>query len=196
MLDDKLLSYKHKKRGLSLRTEEHNLKFREIWMKNKKAQGWGMDLMVALSIFLIGIVIFYIYSLNNPNEAKENIENLFNDGESLTNILLSKGFPNSWNTTNVVRVGILSDNKINATKLERFYDLSQTEYEKTKALFNTRYDYYFFLDENMTINSVSVEGIGKPGVTKTTINAVNLIKVTRVVIYENKPVTAYLYIWE
>lgn len=165
-------------------------------MKNKKAQGWGMDLMVALSIFLIGIVIFYIYSLNNPNEAKENIENLFNDGESLTNILLSKGFPNSWNTTNVVRIGILSDNKINATKLERFYDLSQTEYEKTKALFNTRYDYYFFLDEDMIINSVSVEGIGKPGVTKTTISAVNLIKVTRVVIYENKPVTAYLYIWE
>ncbi len=165
-------------------------------MKNKKAQGWGMDLMVALSIFLIGIVIFYIYSLNNPNEAKENIENLFYDGESLTNILLSKGFPNSWNSTNVVKIGILSDNKINATKLERFYDLSQTEYEKTKALFNTRYDYYFFLDENMTINSVPVEGIGKPGATKTTINAVNLIKVTRVVIYENKPVTAYLYIWE
>ena len=167
-----------------------------IKKENKRAQGWGMDLMVALSIFLIGIVIFYIYSLNNPNEAKENIENLFYDGESLTNVLLSEGYPKAWNSTNVVGLGILSDNKINDTKLERFYDLSQTEYEKTKSLFNTRYNYYFFLDENMIINSVSVEGIGKPGVTKTTISSINLIKVTRVVVYENKPVTAYLYIWE
>jgi len=165
-------------------------------MKNKKAQGWGMDLMIALSIFLIGVVIFYIYSLNNPNEAKENIEDLFHDGESLTNILLSEGFPNSWNSTNVVRIGIFSNDKINDTKLERFYDLSQTEYEKTKALFNTRYDYYFFLDENMIINSVPVEGIGKPGVTKTTISSRNLIKITRVTIYKNKPISAYLYIWE
>lgn len=165
-------------------------------MENKKAQGWGMDLMIALSIFLLGIVVFYIYSLNNPNEAKENIENLFYDGESLTNLLLSEGYPNAWNSSNVAKIGILSGDKINDTKLERFYDLSQTEYEKTKALFNTRYDYYFFLDEDMIINSASVEGIGKPGVTKTTINAKNLIKVTRIIVYKNKPISAYLYIWE
>jgi hypothetical protein len=165
-------------------------------LNSKRSQGWGMDLMIALSIFLVGMVIFYIYSLNNPNEAKENIENLFYDGESLTNVLLSEGYPNAWNSTNVVGMGILSNDKINETKLERFYDLSQTEYERTKILFNTKYDYYFFLDEDMIINSIPVEGIGKPGTTKINIDAINLIKVTRVTIYKNKPINAYLYIWE
>jgi hypothetical protein len=48
----------------------------------------------------------------------------------------------------------------------------------------------------MIIDSIPVEGIGKPGTTKINIDAINLIKVTRVTIYKNKPINAYLYIWE
>ena len=163
---------------------------------NKKAQAWGIDLMVAVAIFSMGIIIFYVYSLNNYNETEEEIEKLFYDGKLISNLILSEGHPEDWNNETVIQIGILNNNKINQTKLEKFYNLSQTNYQKTKELFSTKYDYYFFLENNITINSQTVEGIGKPGTSKNNITVQNLIKVTRFAIYQDKPTTAYVYIWK
>ena len=63
-------------------------------------------------------------------------------------------------------------------------------------MFRTQYDYYFFLEENISINSTEFEGIGKPGTTKNNLNTTNLIKITRFTIFNEKPITAYLYIWD
>ena len=73
---------------------------------------------------------------------------------------------------------------------------TENNYTRTKNIFNTQYDYYFFLDENMTINSLEVEGIGKPETTKDNINAKNLIKITRFTVYQNKTTPIYIYLWE
>jgi len=161
---------------------------------NNKAQAWGIDLMMALVIFSMGIVVFYIYSLNTPGEAQEAIEKLFYDGKIIANTILSEGYPENWIVGDVKKPGILNKKKINDTKLERFYDLIETPggYSQTKRLFDTRYDYYFFLDTNMIIDGEVVEGIGKNDYE----NARNLIKITRFVVYQNKPMTAYLYVWE
>jgi hypothetical protein len=166
-----------------------------MFLKEKKSQAWSIDLMVAIAIFSIGIVVFYAYSINGPGESEENMQNLFYDGEIITNTILSEGYPINWNETNVDKIGLLTDNKINKTKLEYFYDLTQKDYEKTKLIFNTKYNYYLFFDKNITINSNSIEGIGKPGINKNNINTENLIKITRITVFENKPATAYLYIW-
>ena len=42
-------------------------------LNSKRSQGWGMDLIIAVTIFTFGLVAFYIYSLNSPNETKEKI---------------------------------------------------------------------------------------------------------------------------
>ena len=57
-----------------------------------------MDIMVAVGIFIMAIVVFYIYSLNRPDELKENFENLFQDGKIITDNLLSMKVtcPNSF----------------------------------------------------------------------------------------------------
>jgi len=151
----------------------------------KKSQAWGIDATIAVTIFIIGIFIFYIYSINTEN--KSTIEKLSYDGKVVMDSILSDGYPLNWDSTSVIKIGILSQNKINEAKLQNFYNL---EYSKTRKLFNTRYNYYFFLSENMYINGNVVEGIGNQGANK------NLIKITRFTIYRNKPVTAYLYIWE
>ena len=166
------------------------------FMQDKKGQAWGFDLMVAIIIFTFGIVVFFIYSVNQPAEAKETLEKLSYDGKLITNAILSEGHPKGWNESNVVKIGILNDNKINQTKLESFYSLAQTDYPNTKQHFNTVYDYYFFLDENMTIDSLEVEGIGKPGTNKNNIDSENIVKITRFTVYGNKPMVAYLYIFE
>lgn len=164
-------------------------------MKNRKSQAWGIDLITGIIIFSIGILVFLIYSVNHAGEAKENLEPLAYEGEVLFSNILSEGYPEDWNSDNVVKIGILGHNKINETKLERFYALAQDNYNKTKSLFDTRYDYYFSFS-NMDINSTIIEGIGKPGTNITSINAANLIKITRFTVYKNKPVTAYVYVWE
>ncbi len=156
----------------------------------KKAQAWGIDLVMALSIFAVGLVFFYFYTLNQPNEAEEAIEGLFYDGEIVASSILSEGHPTDWNTNNVITIGILTDNKINNTKLLYFYSLANTQYEKTQNLFNTNYEYYFFLDENMTTISQEVEGIGRKPVGEE-----NLVKITRFTVYKDQPVTAYIYMW-
>ena len=156
----------------------------------RKGQAWGLDLTIAAVIFTVGLVFFYFYALNQPNEAKETVDALFYDGEVLASSILSEGYPLDWNMNNVVTIGILTEGKINNSKLQKFYNLNASDYEKTKNLFNTRYDYYFFLEKNMSTIAADVEGIGKkPG------DAENLVRITRFTIYQDRPITAYLYIW-
>jgi hypothetical protein len=163
-----------------------------------KAQIWGLDIMVASGLFVIAILIFFMYTVNNSEESYETFELLKYDGNSISNSLLSEGYPENWNSSNVITIGIATNNRINQTKLENLYSMIYIEgnYSKTKTLFNTIYDYYFFLDENMTVYTNSIEGIGKPGVSKENIESKNLIKTTRFIIYENKTTPLYLYTWE
>ena len=162
-------------------------------IKNKHAQICGLDVLSALTLFFVGIMIFFIYSINQPGESRETYELLSSDGKIIANNLMSPGFPENWNTNNVITLGLTTDNKINETKLEKIYNM---DYSQTKRLFNTIYDYYFFFDDNIVTPSLNIEGIGKPGATKNNIDAKNLIKTTRFTIYKNKTVPLYLYIWE
>lgn len=167
-------------------------------MATKRAQIWGIDLLAGMALFLVGIVILFTYSLNQPDEARENFDFLFYDGGIIANNLMSSGYPTSWNSDDVITLGISNDNRIDESKLEKIYDMVYVDnnYSLTKSLFHTQYDYYFFLDQNMTINSVEVDGIGKPGVTRDNVDSKNLIKITRFTIYKNKTTPLYIYIWE
>ena len=154
--------------------------------------------MAGLALFLVGIAIFFIYSINQPSQSKETFELLNYDGKMIADTLLSQGYPENWNTSNVITIGLTTSNKINQTKLENLYQMIyvQNNYARTKNLLNTGYDYYFFLTENMTVGAGPIEGIGKPGTTKNNINAKDLIKITRYTIYQNKTIPLYLYIWQ
>lgn len=161
----------------------------------KKAQAWGIDLMIAVIIFVFGATIFFLYTLNSDN-SENNLEKLKYDGELIMNNILSSGSPLNWDSGNVIQIGIVDEGKINQTKLEKFYNLTDNDYARTKHLFNTKYDYFFFLSEDMTVNSQQIQGIGKPGINKDNIQAEDLIKVTRFTIYKDRPVQGYLYVWE
>ena len=156
----------------------------------KRSQAWGIDLSIASIIFIAGIVMFYLYTINQQGD-EGNAASMFYQGGVLADSILSTGYPVDWDLSNVEKIGILTDNKINETKLENFYNLSKSDYLGTRSLFKTRYHYWFFLSENMTIDSSEVEGIGlKPS------SEMNLVRITRFTIYQNKHLTAYVYIWQ
>lgn len=165
-------------------------------MISKKAQVWGFDLIVAMIIFIIGMASFFLFYQNYSNDFGNSYESLVFDGNSMMDLILSEGMPFAWNSTNVEVIGILSENKINKTKLELFYEITKSNYASTKAIFNTRYDYLFFMESNFTIANSSVRSLGKPNTNPEEINAENLIKINRITVLDNKPVGVYLYVWE
>ena len=157
-------------------------------IKKRRAQAWGLDLMIASVIFIGGLVTFFIFSLNNPTEAEESLISLQREGEVVAQTLLSNGYPNPWDETNVVTPGILKDNKIDETKLGNFRQLATNDYQKTKALFSITSEFY------ITFSDIEVAGIGKSHAPPE--NPANLIKTSRVTIYKEKPVTLYIEIWK
>ena len=167
--------------------------------ESKKSQVWGLDLMIAMTIFLVGLVAFYFYAINFSSEAEENLDMMFYDGNSIASILVSEGSPLDWSQENVVSPGLASKSMINNTKLERFYSLASSDYNRTKSILKTRFDFYVYFDEMMNV-SIMIDGIGKPGVNRTSIadaeNPQNLVRIERFTVYMNKPTKMSLYLWQ
>jgi hypothetical protein len=168
------------------------------FFKSCRAQAWGFDLLIASAIFIAGITVFYVYSLNYPTEGQDTIGELFNEGNFITNSLLTPGAPEDWDEDTVIRIGILTDNKVDEVKLEKLYLLANwtnnpTGYARSKSLFNIRHEYFFNFTDDITLPTEgSIPGIGFWPETE----PVNLIKVSRLTIYNNKPSTLNLYVWE
>lgn len=161
-------------------------------MKNK-GQAWGFDLFAAIFIFLGGIVIFYFYSLNYPSEGTNTLQSLSYEGNLIAEMLLTEGYPQNWNENNVVRIGIMSNNKINQTKLELFHNLTLTDnnYKKTQGIFTVRNNYFISPSKPFIINNIGVNLIGR----NYTDNSQNIIKISRLTIYKDEPITLNIYIW-
>ncbi|MEK6854888.1 MAG: hypothetical protein AABX73_01570 [Nanoarchaeota archaeon] len=160
-------------------------------MKVSKAQAWGFDLAVSAIIFLAAAFLLYIYTLNSSSGTDEKLSILSHEGEIVSNTLLSEGYPSNWDESSVVKIGLLTDKKINETKLESFYNLAQIDYGKTKTLFGIRHNYYVNLSESVVIGGSRIEGIGLLDP-----NSDNLVRITRVSIYKDVPITLTIYLWE
>lgn len=145
-------------------------------IKNCKAQAWSLDLTVACVIFLISLIILYVYAINYKGGASENLNNLFYEGNTIAEILLSSD-----------DLGIVSQNIVNQTKLDSFY---YSNYSDKRKSFGIMDDFYFFID-GMTINSTSISYIGR--LNQSSLDSV--VKITRFTIYKNKPVKLEVYIW-
>jgi hypothetical protein len=165
-------------------------------MRQKKAQTWGFDLMIATIIFISGIVAFYIYSINYPSEGQDKIDSLSYEGEIIGENLLTSGYPGNWNESNVILIGIVDAKRINDTKLELFHNftnftLNPNGYNLSKAIFNTKYEYFINFSKQVNISSGPIAGIGlfPDGPT-------NLVKVARITVYKNQTITMSIYIWE
>ncbi len=159
--------------------------------KNNKGQVWGLDLMMASIIMIVGIIAIYIYAINFSNTSENILEEMFYQGNLVSSLILSEGSPENWTDENMEIPGILSNNKINQTKLNLFYNITNnnSEYKNIKRILVSSYDFYFNFT-NMETHGNPISGIGKiPD------NPENLVKVERITIYKNKPTKFSIYMW-
>ncbi|MBU0761279.1 MAG: hypothetical protein KJ600_03370 [Nanoarchaeota archaeon] len=150
-------------------------------VKANLAQAWGFDLIVAMVIFLTGIVFFYMFALNYPGGEEEKFQELQHDGELIADSLLSEGSPVDWDASNVIRIGLLSGDKINESKVGNF---SALDYATAKSLFRVRNNFFVYFGDE-TDNGIGLDSGGSE----------NLVKLTRAVVYNNKVTTMNLHIW-
>ena len=157
----------------------------------KKGQAWGFDLMIGAGIFMIGLTVFFLYTLNYPKGNEETGKDLEYEAKRIASDLLSSGLPTNWNEINVQKIGLTSNNLINQTKLDLFYNLMQNNYNNTKILFGTKYDYFVNASNSLNINGNPISGIGIYP-----INVKNEVKLTRVTVYEGVPINLEVTVWE
>ena len=113
--------------------------------KNKKAQVWGFDLVVALVIFLVGIIVLFYYAANNSHESENKLEEMFYEANLASNLILSEE-----------NFGILTDNEVNQTKLNNFSALD----DSSKRNFIGLSDNFYFSMDNLTINGSPQNFVG------------------------------------
>lgn len=165
-------------------------------MFKNKGQVWYYDLFFGIVIFILVFSIFMKSATNINDSEGETSKNLENSGKLFSNILLSEGYPNNWNSSSVVQIGLLTDERIDSRKLA---NLSSMNYTTVKNLFRLREDYYFWFENaSGTITINGIEGYGKVGITESNLTSDspnNLLRIVRLSVYDSQVVRMVICLW-
>lgn len=160
-----------------------------MFKQSKKAQAWGMDITVAIVIFIVGLVVVYIYSINLSSEAQETLDTLAYQGNIISSTMLLEGTPTNWQESpdSVLIPGLLTQGKIDENKLSNFSDLMENHPSLLKSKLNTKYNFCMNISDYPTYCTASMPSED---------NIHNLVRVQRYVAYQNVPSIMEIRIWD
>ena len=153
--------------------------------QTKKAQIFSIDMIIAVTIFLIGLIIFFRYG--SQIYYKNTANSMNTEAEELSNKIISSGSPKNWSELNlsndkelksISAIGICNDgtNIVNNSKLEKLIQLSNKNYKELKFIEKARYNFVIELPRaNITIGDKSYKYQ----------EANNIITITRIVAINN-----------
>lgn len=145
--------------------------------QEKGGQAWSLDAVVATLIFTIGVIVLFFYAINFLTSSSSNIEELQYEGNLAADLIV-----------NNEEVGIISNDIINQSKLEDFAN----NYDEKKSRIGVVHDFYFSFIGLENPEGTPASYVGKIN----TVETEDLIQITRVAIYKNKPVKFQLYVWK
>lgn len=178
---------------------------------NRKSQVWTIEFIISFVIFTAAIILS-VKSIYNIY-ANDNFKDITAESEFVSQSLLSEGFPLNWDKDTVIRIGLVTDKKINESKLRSLYDL---EYSSARELFGIRSNFFIYFSNasgiiplfyyvNENISQADGCGYGHSDVVKQfitecsiNINSVtrnDMIKIDRIVNYNGSILMMNVYIW-
>ena len=157
--------------------------------KGKKAQVWYTDFIVSVLIFTIAMTIYFEYVNNLSKEEESQLDEMLTGAKTMSNNLMSEGYPTNWNQSDVDIIGIVEDTKVDQEKIEQFYNMS---HDTAKFKFGISNNYYFYLQDR---DGQKIQVDGKEYAGKEPTNPSKLVKLDRVTIYNNSIVKAVVQIW-
>jgi len=109
-----------------------------------KGQVISYDFIFAFGVFILVILIILIYldqSTKNIKETK-NIDEIIYLSNQISEVWMREGYPNSWEPGDVVELGLMSDSRLNITKIVY---LEEIGYQKVSTMLGLG-DYNFYME--------------------------------------------------
>ncbi len=176
---------------------------------NKKSQVWVSDYTISLLLFVLAVLLSVKIVINSFS-ADTQFEELKTDASKISEILLSEGYPPDWHNESVIRPGVLTAKRLNATKVINAMNMS---YTALRPKFQTAYDFLVVFEEREG-NLTGFDGfcaIGSPDVViiNTSIPVLdchapdftsilpydNMVRISRLVINGTDILRMVTYVW-
>ncbi len=169
-----------------------------------KAQVWYIDFVIAIAIFTVAFVIFINASSDILDRENDEFSIIADDSGRISNMLMTKGYPENWDNNTVQILGIMEKNRVNETKLLM---AANTSYDKARTLFATKYEYFVFFkdkDDNV-LNLGGFCGFGSPlqiqiiserYCANFTVNSGKIAQAERLAIYKSQVARMVTYVWK
>lgn len=131
------------------------------------------------------------------SQANDDFGKVKLEAEKLSDYFLTEGVPSNWTNETVVRIGLLTNNRVDQNKLLQLYNIS---YEESKLYLGVNNDYLLFFEKNNSIINITRCGYGGITMTNCSINVSsivsnNLVKITRLTIFNSSIVEMKIYVW-
>ncbi|MCA9485550.1 MAG: hypothetical protein KC506_01770, partial [Nanoarchaeota archaeon] len=121
-------------------------------------------------------------AVNLPLADEDNYDSLRNEASSIANSLMSEGSPSNWDKDNVIRIGLLSEGRIDEGKWSEFGDVP---YQTAKGLFRVIDDFYVYFGDDVG---------DRVGMYLDDSNE-SVVRVTRVVVRNNESMAMHVVSW-
>ena len=168
------------------------------------------DYTISMLLFVLAIIISANIIINNF-PINPVFEELKTDASKISEILLSEGYPSDWHNESVIRPGLLTANRLNKTKVINAMNMSYSLLKpKLQALHN-----FIVIFEDPGSDMIEFDGlcvIGSPDISInstgsgpltdchnpdfTSITYNNMLRITRLIIYESQIIRMVVYVWE
>ena len=176
---------------------------------NRKSQVWVSDYTISLLLFVIAALLCTKIIVNSFS-TNTSFEELKADASKISEMMLSEGYPHDWTNETIVRPGLLTAERLNESKVVEAMNMT---YSYLKPKLKTKYEFLVIFQKSnndmMEFDGLCV--IGNPAVDInytgalpnidchypdfTSISYDNLVKITRLVIYESEINRMVVYAW-
>ncbi len=178
-------------------------------IRSRKSQVWISDYTLSLLLFILAVLIS-IKILINSFAVNSDFNELKDDAAKMSEMLLSEGYPVDWTNDTVIRPGLLTGERLDQTKV---YNAMNMSYARLKPKLQTKHDFLVIFEDpdsdmiefndkciigspSVTINSTgSAPNIDCHNPLFSSIDYNNLVKLTRLVIYNGEIIKMVVYAW-
>lgn len=165
--------------------------------RTRNAQVSTIDFITGLIIITIALILTanIISNIQQPSD----FHHVKRQTIAASDTLMSEGYPDQWNTTTVVRLGLLTGNELNKTKLEQAQALP---YDDLRAALNGVTNIYWYYANKTNIINLTACGYGDPSILtnaacEPTINEEgNIVRMDRFVTYNNTILRMVVLTWD
>ena len=123
-----------------------------------------MDFMIAIVIFSIAMITYFVYLPNISNQELTDLNDVYLDARIAVNSLMTPGLPVDWDNSSIIKIGLVDEGyDLNKNKVGRFKNIA---YNRAKNLLGIRSEFAVFFINNKG-RLMNIEGsyyIGHDGI--------------------------------